>query len=205
MRRWGSSGALSSGNKGRSGSDPTAADAHHPIINGGRWSSRAGPSPCGMDSLGYIAPRRMRCHGDDGEMAPRWILGDTTDRFSQVRSQKVALSGSCILPLTCHLHAQHFTTTTNLNINITNVLKKSNHHDNRPPIHVLSSGLHTTTAGFRIASFWRTHGKLRRVYLVHGDGSARGVDSEIVYLTAGSASDGGGNAAANDIDAAMKN
>jgi len=43
------------------------------------------------------------------------------------------------------------------------------------------------------------------VYLVHGDGSARGVDSEIVYLTAGSASDGGGNAAANDIDAAMKN
>eukprot|EP00577_Skeletonema_sp_RCC1716_P029452 CAMPEP_0113412398 /NCGR_PEP_ID=MMETSP0013_2-20120614/22812_1 /TAXON_ID=2843 ORGANISM="Skeletonema costatum, Strain 1716" /NCGR_SAMPLE_ID=MMETSP0013_2 /ASSEMBLY_ACC=CAM_ASM_000158 /LENGTH=57 /DNA_ID=CAMNT_0000298885 /DNA_START=753 /DNA_END=923 /DNA_ORIENTATION=+ /assembly_acc=CAM_ASM_000158 len=35
-----SSGALSSsGNKG-SGSDPTAADAHHPIINGGRGSSR---------------------------------------------------------------------------------------------------------------------------------------------------------------------
>ena len=61
-----SSGALSSGNKGRSGSDPTAADARVIIIMEGDAAGR--PSPCGMDSLGYIAPRRMRCHGDGGEM-----------------------------------------------------------------------------------------------------------------------------------------
>eukprot|EP00984_Skeletonema_dohrnii_P004411 scaffold1577_cov79-Skeletonema_dohrnii-CCMP3373.AAC.1 len=43
------------------------------IIYGGRWSSRAadaaGPSPCGMDSLGYIAPRGC----DAMVMMVRWL------------------------------------------------------------------------------------------------------------------------------------